>query len=330
MGKILDYLIIIGVAAGIYLANNMGANDIGNSMGTAVGSGVVKMRQGLIIGAVFMFIGAVFLSGNIIKTISGGIIDTSFITPVGAVVITLSAGLWITVSILRKTPVAGSQSMVGAIFGYGIVYAGITNINWNLIIIIGLSWLLSPILGFLLGFIFYYFLRVELLEKARSMAVRSRIEKIFSYFQIGSSIFTALGIGIIDIAVAAGIMISVAGSSLNVDIKLLGAVGIVSGILIAGNRVVGAVGKRITNLVPTRGVSAQVTAASVILSFAFIGMPVAPTQIIVGSLIGVSLARKTRDIGGDAIRQIISSWFFTFPVSALISGALYLFVSLFL
>ena len=145
MSKILDYLIILGVAAGIYLASNIGANDIGNSMGTAVGSGVVKMRQALIVGAVFMFIGAIFLSGNVIKTISGGIVDASLISPIGAVIATLSAGLWVSISILRKTPVSGSHAMVDAIFGYGMVYAGINNINWNSLLVIGLSWISSPL-----------------------------------------------------------------------------------------------------------------------------------------------------------------------------------------
>ena len=56
-------------------------------------------------------------------------------------------------------------------------------------------------------------------------------------------------------------------------------------------------------------------------------MPIAPTQIIVGSLIGVSLARKTRDLGDDVIKQIVSSWFLTFPICAVISGILYLIVS---
>ncbi len=326
MGKILDYIVIIGIAAGIYLAVNMGANDIGNSMGTAVGSGVVKMKQGLIVGAVFMFIGAVFLSGNVIKTISGGIVASSFISTLGAVIVTLSAGLWVSISILRRTPVAGSHSVVGAIFGYGIVYAGINNINWNSMLLIGLSWILSPIIGLLMGFTFYYFVRVLLLEKTSSMAVKGRLEKIFSYFQIGSSVFSALGVGAIDIA-AAGIMITVVGSSASSDIRILAAVGIVSGILIAGNRVIGTVGKRITELVPTRGVSAQISAAAVILIFTFGGMPIAPTQIIVGSLIGVSLARKTRDIGGDVVKQVISSWFLTFPICAIISGTSYLIIS---
>lgn len=330
MGKILEYLIIIGVATGVYLASNIGANDIGNSMGTAVGSGVVKMRQGLIIGALFMFIGAIFLSGNVIKTISGGIVDISFISPVGAVIATLSAGLWVSISILRKTPVSGSHAIVGAIFGYGIVYAGITNIKWNSLLIIGLSWISSPILGLLVGFVFYYVLRTRFLDKINNIAVKGRFEKVFSYIQIGSSCFAALGVGAIDIAAATGVMIAVVGGDASTNIKLLGALGIVSGIFIAGNRIVGTVGKRITNLVPTSGVSAQVAAASVILSFAFLGMPISPTQTLVGSVIGVGLARKTCDICGDVVKQIVSSWALTFPICAIISGTLYLVVSSFL
>ncbi len=323
----MEWLLIIGVITGVYLASNIGANDIGNSMGTAVGSGVIKMRQALIVGSFFMFIGAIFLSGNVIKTISGGIVDTSFITPMGAVIATLSAGLWVSISILRKTPVSGSHSIVGAIFGYGIVYVGLNNIKWDSLLIIGLSWIASPIVGALIGFIFYYSLRTLLLEKVRSMAVSGRIEKIFSYLQILSSCFAALGVGAIDIAAATGVMIAVVGSTAGTDIKLLGALGLVSGILVAGNRITGTVGKRITNLVPTRGVSAQISAASVILAFAFLGMPISPTQTLVGSVIGVGLARRTHDVGGDVIKQILSSWALTFPICAVISGILYFAVS---
>lgn len=322
----MEWLLIIGVLTGVYLASNIGANDIGNSMGTAVGSGVIKMRQALIVGALFMFIGAVFLSGNVIKTISGGIIDVSFITPIGAVIATLTAGLWVSISILRKTPVSGSHSMVGAIFGYGIVYVGLTNIKWNSLLVIGLSWIASPLLGALVGFIFYYFLRRLLLEKIRSMAVSGRIEKIFSYLQILSSCFAALGIGAIDIAAATGVMIAVVGTGSGIDIKLVGAFGLVTGILVAGNRIVGTVGRRITNLVPTRGFSAQISAASVILTFAFLGMPISPTQTLIGSVIGVGLARRTHDVGGDVVKQILSSWALTFPICAVISGTLYFIV----
>lgn len=326
----MEWVIIVGIITGVYLASNIGANDIGNSMGTAVGSGVIKMRRALIIGAVFMFIGAIFLSGNVIKTIAGGIVNTSFITVTGAVIATLTAGLWVSISIFRKTPVSGSHSMVGAIFGYGLVYAGLSQIKWNSLIFIGLSWVSSPLLGALIGFIFYYSLRTLLLEKVRSLAVSGRIEKIFSYLQILSSCFAALGIGAIDIAAATGIMIAVVGTGSGIDIKLLGAFGLVTGIMVAGNRIVGTVGKRITNLVPTRGVSAQISAASVILLFTFLGMPISPTQTLVGSVIGVGLARRTRDVGGDVIKQILSSWVLTFPICALISGTLYWIVSSFL
>lgn len=217
--------------------------------------------------------------------------------------------------------------MVGAIFGYGLVYAGLNHIKWDSLLIIGLSRIASPLLGALIGFIFYYYLRTLILEKVRSISVSGRIEKIFSYLQIFSSCFAALGIGAIDIAAATGVMIAVAGTSSGTDIKLLGALGLVAGILVAGNRIVGTVGKRITNLVPTRGVSAQISAASVILTFAFLGMPISPTQTLVGSVIGVGLARRTHDVGGDVIKQILSSWLLTFPICAVISGILYFIIS---
>ena len=128
--------------------------------------------------------------------------------------------------------------------------------------------------------------------------------KIFSYFQIGSSSFAAFGVGAIDIAAATGVLYVTVGSSIGFSIKLLGAIALVLGILIAGNRITDTIGRRITELVPTRGFSAQISAGSITLLFASLGIPISPTQTLVGSVIGVGMARGTATVKLDVIKHI--------------------------
>jgi PiT family inorganic phosphate transporter len=324
----MELLLIISVITSIYLAFNIAANDIGNSMGTAVGSGSLKMKRALLIGAFFVFIGALFLGGNVTKTISGGIIPANLFTATGAFVVTITAGLWITVTILKKIPISGSDAIVSAVFGLGIASIGIAKMNIGVATLIVLSWIFSPIIGLITGFIIYYFLKRFIIDKLKNMFFKDRLEKIFGYLQIGSSSFSALNVGALDLAVATGVLYSTIGNS-STALQLLGAAGLVAGILIAGNRVTETIGRRITHLVPTRGFSAQMAAAGVVFIFLFYGMPISPTQTLVGSVIGVGLARGASGVKYDAIKHIAYTWIITIPACIILAAAIYLLISLF-
>lgn len=100
------------------------------------------------------------------------------------------------------------------------------------------------------------------------------------------------------------------------------------GILVAGGRITDTVGRRITDLIPSRGFSAQISAASVVFLFATLGMPVSPTQTLVGTVIGVGLARGTKTIKLDVIKNIATTWIITIPACIALSIFLYLLVNL--
>ncbi|MGC9516577.1 MAG: anion permease [Methanomicrobiales archaeon] len=319
----MDWLLIFGVITSVYMAFNIAANDIGNSMGTAVGSGSLKMKNALILGAIFVVIGALFLGNNVIQTVGSGIIPQGLMTGAGAFIITLTAGLWITFTIIRKTPISGSDAIIGAVFGYGIVSVGINNLNFGVLGLIALSWILSPVIGLLTGFGIYYLIKRVLIKKIMKISFKSRIEKVFSYLQIGSSSFAAINLGALDIAVATGVLIATVGTTQVMALEILGAVGLVSGILIAGNRVTATIGRRITELVPTRGFSAQMAAALVVFFFVLYGMPISPTQTLVGSVIGVGLARGTATLKMDIVKDIAYTWIVTIPACILIAMSLY-------
>ena len=322
----MEWLLIIGVVISVYMAFNIAANDIGNSVGTAVGSGSLTMRKALILGAVFEFIGAIYLGGNVIKTVGSGIIAPDLLQTIGAFIITLAAALWITITIIKKIPISGSDAIISAVVGYGLVSVGLSGMNLNILGLVLASWVLSPIIGMVIGFSFYYILKHRFLEKVKDIAFKGRLEKVFSYLQVFSSAFAALNVGAIDIAVATGVLYYAFGTSYGFDIKFIGALGIVMGILVAGGRITDTIGRRITDLIPSRGFSAQISAASIVFLFATLGMPVSPTQTLVGTVIGVGLARGSKTIKMDVIKNIATTWLVTIPACIAISASLYLLV----
>lgn len=326
----MEWLLIVGVLISVYMAFNIAANDIGNSVGTAVGSGSLTMRRALILGAVFEFIGAIYLGNNVIKTVGSGIISPDILHVTGAFIITLAAALWITITIIKKIPISGSDAIISAVFGYGLVSVGFSNMNLQVLGLVLASWFLSPIIGMIIGFGLYFILKNKILKKIKDIGVKGRFEMVFSYLQIFSSAFAALNVGAIDIAVATGVLYYAFGTSSAIDIKFIGALGIVLGILVAGGRITDTIGRRITDLIPSRGFTAQISAASIVFIFAGLGMPVSPTQTLVGTVIGVGLARGTRTIKMDVIKNIATTWIVTIPACILISASLYLLLNSFI
>ena len=320
---------IIGIIISSFMAFNIAGNDVSDSISTSVGSGSLKMKSALILGAIFMFLGAMYLGGNVSRTIGNGIIGSDVLTSAGALIIVLSAAIWITFTLISRIPISGSDAVVSSVFGFGLAAAGPSYINFDVMGFIVLSWILSPLIGLSAGFILYYILDKGYIRKIKSIGKKDRMEKIFSYLQIGSGAFTALNVGAIDIAASAGVLLYAFGT-VTIDIKLIGAVAMVIGILLVGGRVTSTIGKRITELVPTRGFSAQISMGSAVYLFVMLGMPISPTQTLVGSVIGVGLARGTDTVKLDVIKHIATTWIVTIPACIALSAIIYLVFSNFL
>ncbi|MDI9615243.1 anion permease [Methanothermobacter sp.] len=319
----MDALIAMSLILSLYMAFNIAANDIGNSVGTAVGSGSLRMKKALLLGGFFVSVGALFLGGSVIRTISEGIIPQGFLSPRTALVITLTSSIWITFTIIKKIPISGSDAIVSSVIGAGIASIGIQNMRTDVVGFIVLSWIMSPVAGFLTGFVIYRSIRRVLIKPLQGMGMRDRLEKVFSYLQILSSSFSALNLGAVDIAVATGVIFAT-GYDGGYWIRILGALGLASGILLAGNRVTETIGRRITDLTPSRGFAAQLSAAIIVYLFLGYGMPVSPTQTLVGSVIGVGIANGTSTVEYDVIRHIAYTWIVTIPTCIILSAAIYI------
>ncbi|MGZ6329826.1 MAG: inorganic phosphate transporter [Parachlamydiaceae bacterium] len=452
-------LMICIIAAGFYMAWNIGANDVANAMGTSVGSGALSLRQAVIVAAILEFSGAFFFGSHVSETIQKGIIDiTSFasnplVLVYGMFSVLIAAGAWLQLASYYGWPVSTTHTIVGAVVGFGMIYGGIEAVHWSNVGYIVSSWVLSPLIGGIISFLIFTLLRKVILytpnpleaakkvapilvffvvmilslvlifngldnldlqlsfwegilwstvpgfigalvsrQLVKKMALRishghqktdthantideieqaqhhllqasaalphdiqdrlsamieeidhyksshkemqplptesqyAAIEKIFSYLQIMSACLMAFAHGANDVANAIGPLtaaISIlqtgvvnASSAIPAWILALGGTGIVIGLATWGWRVIETIGKKITELTPTRGFAAEFGAATTIVMASQFGMPISTTHTLVGSVLGVGLARGIGALNLEMTRDIFISWLVTVPAGA--------------
>jgi len=164
-------IIILAVIAllGLYMAWNIGANDVANSMADAVGSGALSVKQAVIAAGICEFAGAVLVGSHVTDTIRKGIVDPSALSSmsgmlegeaaallvIGMAAALLSAAIWLHLATWTGMPVSTTHSIVGAVAGFGIVAAGIGSVNWGKMGQIVASWFISPVAGGLMAFIIF-------------------------------------------------------------------------------------------------------------------------------------------------------------------------------
>ncbi|MCF3934378.1 inorganic phosphate transporter [Acuticoccus sp. M5D2P5] len=145
-------IVILAAAFGAYMALNIGANDVANNMGPAVGSKALTMGSALVIAAVCETAGALIAGGDVVSTISKSIIDPAAVASpdvfVWAMMAALiSSALWVNLATYLGAPVSTTHSVVGGVMGAGIAAAGISVVNWATMGSIAASWIVSPLLG---------------------------------------------------------------------------------------------------------------------------------------------------------------------------------------
>ena len=158
----LSLLMILIILIGFYMAWNIGANDLANSMASCVGAKAVTLRNAVILGGILAFIGAVFVGSHVTDTIKSGIVDPAQIENktyimYGAIAALLGASFWITIATWKELPISTTHSIVGGMVGFGVIAGGLNVINWMKIFGIVLSWIISPLLGAILAYLSTFF-----------------------------------------------------------------------------------------------------------------------------------------------------------------------------
>ncbi|EAK8361898.1 anion permease [Campylobacter jejuni] len=175
-------LFILASIFGIFMAFNIGGNDVANSFGTSVGAKTVTIKQALIIAAVFELSGAIFAGAEVTKTIRSGIvIFPNSLDPMLFVIIMLavllSSGVWIFIATKKGLPVSTTHSIVGGIVGASIMmgllkFDGIQTlsmIKWSEILRIAISWIASPLLGGIVAYIIYSYIDKKILKPSEKL-----------------------------------------------------------------------------------------------------------------------------------------------------------------
>ncbi|HIM42181.1 MAG TPA: inorganic phosphate transporter [Rhodospirillales bacterium] len=166
------------VAAGViggYMALNIGANDVANNVGPAFGAKSLTMVGALIIAGIFETAGAVIAGGDVVQTISKGIIDPDLILDTDTFLwammsAMLAAALWINFATYFGAPVSTTHSIVGGVMGAGIAAAGTAVVDWTVMAKIAGSWIISPVLGGIVAAIFLAFLKRKVLYQQDPIA----------------------------------------------------------------------------------------------------------------------------------------------------------------
>ncbi|NVM21602.1 MAG: inorganic phosphate transporter [Desulfobacterales bacterium] len=152
----------IAILIGLYVAANIGANDLANAMGTSVGSRSLTLRQAVLVSIIANALGAVLAGGQVTTTISKGMIEPALLAGepnklmLGMFAALISAGLWVHLATWLGLPVSTTHAIVGAVVGFGILGVGAGAVGWAKIITIAISWVTSPAAGAVIaGGIFY-------------------------------------------------------------------------------------------------------------------------------------------------------------------------------
>ena len=335
----MELLVIALIIAGLYMAWNIGANDLANAMGTSVGTGALSIRQVIIIAAIFEFLGAVFFGKRVTTTIAKGIVPIDMISEIhptivvlGMLAAILAAGFWITLATFYNLPVSTSHSIVGSVLGFGLIAAfkgtiAFSDIHWVVLLKIVASWFISPVLGAILAYLTFSLVRSLFLHRASDLPL---VEKKFISLQVVTACYIAFAHGSNDVANAVGPLtaglkvLGLAGNEVPIWVLILGGIGMVIGLATWGYKVIETIGSKITELTPTRGFSAQFATATVVLLHSYSSLPISTTHTLVGSVIGVGLAGGIAAVDLGVIWKIISSWVATVPIAALTSALIYL------
>ncbi len=157
----MEIIVIAAIVVGFYMAWNIGANDVANSMACAVGSKAMTVFWAVVLAAVCNFCGAVLVGSHVADTVRKGIIDTQAFTDDprmlahGMLCALLAAAVWLNLASCFGMPVSTTHSIVGAVVGFGVLEAGLRHVYWAKLGQIVASWFISPLAGGIIAFVIF-------------------------------------------------------------------------------------------------------------------------------------------------------------------------------
>jgi inorganic phosphate transporter, PiT family len=301
-----------------------GFHDTANAMATSIATGAFRPRTAVAVAACLNLIGA-FLSVQVAKTISGGLVDEKLISPVVIFAGLVGAILWNLVTWYLGLPSSSSHALFGGLIGATWVAAGPDAVDFTAVLNkIILPAVLAPVVAALIAMTATY-----LALRVTARAGPGRVNRGFQLGQRVSASMLALAHGTNDAQKTMGVItltlitagLLAPGSAPPSWVVLAAGSAIGLGTYMGGWRIIRTLGRRVTDLHPALGFSAETTSAAVILASTHMGLPLSTTQVCTGSILGAGAGRRLASVRWRVVGRIVLSWTFTLPSAAIVGAA---------
>jgi PiT family inorganic phosphate transporter len=335
MGFRVDITAIIAlvIALALFFDFTNGFHDTANAMATPIATGAIKPRKAVALAAVLNLVGA-FLSTEVAKTISGGIIREGapgvHITPEIIFAGLIGAIVWNMFTWLRGLPSSSSHALFGGLIGAAIVGIGVSSVNFPSIVSkVIIPAIAAPVIA---GISAWVCTRIAYgVTARRDPESGQKLHQGRAGFRIGqifTSSLVALSHGTNDAQKTMGVITLVliasglqpAGSSPQWWVILACAAAIGLGTYAGGWRIIRTVGTGLTEVRPAQGFSSESSTAAAILASSHLGFALSTTQVTSGSVIGSGLGRRGTSIRWGTAGRIALGWVLTLPAAAIVGA----------
>lgn len=331
----LGTLVVVGLVIIVALIFDFtnGFHDTANAMATSIATGALKPRTAVLAAGTLNLIGA-FLSVEVAKTISGGLINEGAVTIAPEFILAglIGAILWNLLTWLVGLPSSSSHALFGGLVGAVIVGAGVAGVNFGAVITkILLPSIISVIVAGLASFT-----AIKLILAITRRMESAKVESGFRHGQTVTACLVALSHGTNDAQKTMGIItltlvaVGAQESGTNPELWVVAVCGftIALGTYMGGWRVIRTLGKGLTEISTPQGFAAEASSATTILASSYLGFALSTTQVCSGSIIGTGLGTKGNEVNWGIAGRMLIAWLVTFPAAGLIGAFTCLFTKL--
>ena len=320
----LSGLLLVTVVLALLFDFSNGWHDCANAVATVVSTRVLRPLTAVLLAGALNVAGA-FFSTAVAKMIGGGIVFPDAITNVVVAGAMAGAICWNLFTLILGLPTSSSHALIGGLVGAAVAHGGWAVVQFKGLQKILEAMILSPLLGFGMGFLIMVLVSWSFFRVHRGLAT-----KLFSRLQLLSASFMAFShgandaqkvMGVITLALVASGQLTSAEVPTWVIVACALAMGL--GTTVGGWRIIHTLGMKMVKLEPVHGFAAETGAATVLLFTAQFGLPVSTTHTITSSILGVGSTKRLSAVRWGVTSKILSAWIFTLPGAALLGAGAY-------
>ncbi len=319
----MDTILLLVIVTALLFDFTNGFHDTANAMATTIATGALSPRVAVVLSGVLNVVGA-FLSVEVAKTISSGLVDDTKITTTVIFAGLIGAILWNLLTWLLGLPSSSSHALLGGLIGAAWAAAGAAAIHFNTLVAkVVIPAVLAPLVAGLVALAGTY-LAYRITERARQEAVGRgfRVGQVISASMLSLAHGTndaQKTMGVITLALITSGMLP-EGSSPPAWVIVSAGVAIGVGTAVGGWRIIRTLGTRITEIRTVQGFAAQTSSATVILVSSHLGFPLSTTQVCSGAIFGAGTGRRLSKVHWGIGGQMAIAWSLTLPAAAIIGG----------